>query len=96
MGRAIVLDRADNVATLIDPGQAGDEVTLTGEGDGTVRLAAKVDYGHKLATRAIARGEAVLKYGVVIGRAVEPIDVGQHVHVHNVEQLRARGDKEVA
>ncbi len=40
--------------------------------------------GHKLARRAIARGEKVIKYGVPIGRATVPIARGDHVHVHNV------------
>ena len=35
----------------------------------------------------------MLKYGIVIGRATHDIQQGQHVHVHNVEALRGRGDK---
>ena len=45
-------------------------------------------------TRAIAQGEPILKYGKVIGQATQPIRVGQHVHIHNVEALRARDDNE--
>lgn len=94
MPRALVLNAQDNVATLLDSAREGDDVTLSGEASGTVRLAADIDYGHKLATRAIPAGESVLKYGVVIGRATRAIPQGQHVHVHNVEALRARGDKD--
>ena len=40
--------------------------------------------GHKLATRAIAPGEAVRRYGQVIGHATQAISAGQHVHSHNL------------
>ena len=94
MVRAIVLNAEDNVATLVDAGKAGDQVSLSGEGSGTVTLAADVGFGHKLATRAIGKGEAICKYGVVIGKAPTSIGLGEHVHVHNVEALRGRGDRE--
>jgi len=41
--------------------------------------------GHKLATGAIAKGEAVRKFDQIIGFASEEIPAGAHVHVHNVE-----------
>lgn len=40
--------------------------------------------GHKVATRDIAKGEAVKRYNQIIGVAREPIKRGQHVHVHNL------------
>src|SRR5690606_27251365 len=40
--------------------------------------------GHKIARRAIAAGESVLKYGQVIGIASQDIAAGAHVHTHNV------------
>ena len=40
--------------------------------------------GHKIATRAIAKGEAVKRYNQIIGVALEAIAPGQHVHVHNL------------
>jgi altronate hydrolase len=41
--------------------------------------------GHKVALLDIAAGEAVRKYGQIIGFASEPIPAGAHVHVDNVE-----------
>lgn len=93
MVRAIVLNGGDNVATLIDPGKEGDSVSLLGEGSGSIRLACDIAFGHKLATRRIASGDTILKYGKVIGQATRDIATGEHVHVHNVEALRARGDR---
>ena len=40
--------------------------------------------GHKLATHAIAAGEAVRRYNQIIGHATQPIAPGQHVHSHNL------------
>jgi altronate dehydratase small subunit len=34
-----------------------------------------------------------MKYGLSIGTASQNIKAGDHVHVHNVESNRGRGDK---
>jgi altronate dehydratase small subunit len=92
MPRAIVLDPGDTVATLIDPARTGEAATLAGARSGTVTLSADVPFGHKIALADIPAGADILKYGQVIGRATAAIPAGAHVHVHNVEALRARGD----
>ena len=40
--------------------------------------------GHKVATRAIARGEPVRRYDQLIGVATQDILPGQHIHTHNL------------
>ena len=55
--------------------------TPVGEG---VLAAERVPAGHKVALRAYAPGEAVRKYGQVIGFATQPIAPGTHIHVHNL------------
>jgi altronate hydrolase len=40
--------------------------------------------GHKIAARAIAKGEPIKRYNQIIGVAREAIARGQHVHVHNM------------
>jgi altronate hydrolase len=58
---------------------------LAGEGGGEgVTVSGLVPPGHKVATRAIAAGEAVRRYGQVIGAATQAIAPGQHVHTHNL------------
>lgn len=93
MPRAIVLDRRDNVATLIDTGQPGESCTLQGEAAGEVVLLQAVPFGHKVCVRATAAGGDIVKYGQVIGKAARPLAVGEHAHIHNVESARGRGDK---
>jgi len=39
------------------------------------------------------KGTPLIKYGETIGSATEYIKQGDHVHVHNVEGLRGRGDR---
>ncbi|MDE2134429.1 MAG: altronate dehydratase [Alphaproteobacteria bacterium] len=53
-----------------------------------------IPFGHKIATRAIAAGEPVRKYGQVIGVATQDIAPGTHVHVHNVvtSDLRSKAE----
>jgi len=49
--------------------------------------------GHKYAVRDIEAGENIVKYGQPIGIASKDILPGQHVHVHNLESDRGRGDR---
>ncbi len=44
----------------------------------------RIPAGHKVAVRPHAAGEAVRRYGQVIGFATQPIAPGEHVHVQNV------------
>lgn len=75
----IRLNAADNVAVArarIDP-----EEMPSIEG---LRPLARIPRGHKMALAAIAEGEAVVKYGQVIGFASHDISAGDHVHTQNV------------
>tara|TARA_R110002020_G_scaffold335143_1_gene550301 strand:+ start:17448 stop:17729 length:282 start_codon:yes stop_codon:yes gene_type:complete len=93
MTRAIVLQSTDNVATLIDNTTSGASAELSGARTGAISIVADIPYGHKCAIVALRSGDEILKYGQVIGRAIANIEVGDHVHIHNVEALRARGDR---
>ncbi|MSP68145.1 MAG: D-galactarate dehydratase [Alphaproteobacteria bacterium] len=93
MIRGIVLHSNDNVATLIDTGEAGGSCKLQGEKAGQVKLAAALPFGHKVAIAAIKKGGPVIKYGQVIGNVTADVAIGEHVHVHNVESQRGRGDR---
>ncbi|CAB1080459.1 Altronate dehydratase (EC [Olavius algarvensis Delta 1 endosymbiont] len=90
---AIAIKEQDNVATAIKDIPSGQEAVVgVGEQTLTITVIQDIAYGHKFALRAIAKGEAVLKYSCVIGRATCNIEPGQHTHVHNLESLRGRGD----
>jgi len=88
-GAALRLSDADNVAVVLRALEPGTELVF---GDERIVAAEAIPVGHKLATREILAGGAVLKYGQTMGRATAPIAAGEHVHVHNVEGIRGRGD----
>ncbi len=44
-----------------------------------------IDLGHKVATRSIAQGSPIRKFGQMIGFATDDIVAGEWVHTHNVE-----------
>ena len=52
-------------------------------GDNTVTTA-RIMAGHKVAVRSHQPGDAVRRYGQIIGFATRPIAPGDHVHVHNI------------
>lgn len=45
----------------------------------------KIPAGHKFALRDIKKGEYIIKYGEIIGRATEDIPKGEWAHTHNVK-----------
>ncbi|AFM39489.1 altronate dehydratase [Desulfosporosinus acidiphilus SJ4] len=92
--QAVVINVKDNVATLVDDFTSGTEIHyFLGDQEQSVILLQDIPLGHKVALREIKKGEEVIKYGESLGGATADIKVGQHVHVHNMESLRGRGDK---
>ena len=98
-----VLHAKDNVATALADLTPGTEVesevpgqshggTQGGAASQRIAVRAPITFGHKIALVPITRGEPVVKYGEVIGLATQDISPGDHVHVHNVESQRGRGD----
>jgi altronate hydrolase len=74
----IRLNPADNVVVARVDLLPGTEIA--GE---SVRARVHVPAGHKIATAPVAPGEAVRKYGQILGFATEAIAPGDHVHTHN-------------
>jgi altronate dehydratase len=86
---ALVISARDNVATVLEPLEAGRVVTVA---SGSVTVVDQIPRGHKMAIRPIRSGESVVKYGSRIGIASADIRAGAHVHTHNVMSERGRGD----
>jgi altronate hydrolase len=78
----ITLHSDDNIAVAARQVPAGAAVQA---GGGTVTTRETIELGHKVATRPIAKGAAVRKFGQVIGFATTDIIPGTWVHTHNVE-----------
>jgi (2R)-sulfolactate sulfo-lyase subunit alpha len=92
MKHGILLHEADDdvgvaVADLKKGASVG-AVTLEGKAAGSVKLVSNVPLGHKVAMRELAKDKAVIKYGRPIGKAVQAIAKGAHVHIHNLKTSR--------
>lgn len=83
----VKVNEKDNVATLL-------KNFLKGSMAGDITLLDDISKGHKIALKDIKKGEYIIKYGEYIGIASMDIKKGEHVHVHNIEGIRGRGDKE--
>jgi altronate hydrolase len=78
---AVHLRPQDNIAVAARNLAAGLEIQVNGT---AVTLPSRVGLGHKVALKPIPKGEAIYKYGQIIGFASQDIAPGGHVHVHNV------------
>ena len=85
----LLLHPNDNVLLALTDLPAGH---VTHAGGTALTLPGAIAAGHKLARRGLAAGEILVKYGQPVGRTTAAVAPGAHVHVHNVESLRGRGD----
>lgn len=53
-----------------------------------IKALKEIPLGHKIAVRNMKVNETVIKYGHDIGRVVADIEVGDHVHIHNLKTKR--------
>lgn len=88
----VVHEEKDSVGVVVvEAVKAGQDLTgwiMTQDKTLTVKARSDIPIGHKLALRAIASGDTVIKYGHDIGRAVAGIQPGEHAHVHNIKTKR--------
>lgn len=89
MTAVLRISERDNVATALEGLEPARVVEV---GEVTIVVRERIPAGHKLALAAMGAGERVVKYGSPIGVASRPIDVGEHVHTHNMASTRGRGD----
>ncbi|MCL2840349.1 MAG: altronate dehydratase family protein [Defluviitaleaceae bacterium] len=75
---AIKINSRDNVAVALVEIKAGDVVL-------DITAVETIPAGHKIALEPIDSGKNVLKYGYPIGHATCDIQLGAHVHTHNLK-----------
>lgn len=90
MNPILKVHEIDNVATCLKSLDKGETVEIGGQ-----KISAREDVPvfHKIAAAEIKKGDLCYKYGQIIGRAINDIHSGDHVHVHNIESTRGRGDR---
>jgi altronate dehydratase len=78
----VVLAEGDNVGVAVREIASRDAArSAAGE---SVTAEEPIPLGHKIALRAISRGETIVRLGVPVGIATCDIAAGRLVHVHNV------------
>ena len=79
MFNIIKLNEKDNIgiATMDIPKNVDTNLNITSKDS--------IPYGHKISLKKINKGEYVYRYGQIIGITQCEIDIGKHVHSHNLE-----------
>lgn len=92
--KAILLNKADNVATALSQIQKGDVVDVIYNNEIVKRLIAldDIEIYHKIAVEPIQVGNNIYKYGEIIGKAIKFIEIGQCVHIDNIKGVRLRNE----
>ena len=80
--KAIRINPEDNVAVMLEDVKQKGNIEI--DGLMTVCLNEDISRGHKAALSDIKEGEAVIKYGNIIGYASKDIKKGDWVHTHNM------------
>ena len=88
----VVHEEGDGVGVVVVEGVKSGQ-PLTGwimEDDKDIAVTAKSDIpiGHKVALTDFKEGDTAIKYGQDIGRFVQGVKKGEHVHVHNLKTKR--------
>ena len=76
VAKTLRLNPEDNIVIALQALAAGD--------DGACEA---VPTSHKMATRTLAAGDMIVRYGQIIGKADCDIPVGSHVHEHNMSMV---------
>ena len=86
----IRLHESDNVVVARLDLSAGTRIPVE-----NVTCLDQISFGHKVATADIQKGQALQKYGQIIGFASCDIKAGQHVHTHNLEMKDFTRDHDI-
>jgi altronate hydrolase len=79
--RILKLDRRDNVMIALTDLRAGESVSLGKETHGVVT---DVPAKHKFALKEFAPDDQIIMYGVVVGKATQPIREGEVITTRNI------------
>ena len=78
----ILLHPDDNVLVCCRQVAKGEQAAFVG---GSVEARADVALAHKIARVALRPGDQIVRYGMPIGSATQPIAAGEWVHLHNMK-----------
>ena len=79
--KILILNEIDNIAVCLVDMDIGEVIRQDAL---NLTIQNRIPRGHKVATKAIAKDEGIIKYGERMGHATSEIKIGEHVHTHNV------------
>jgi altronate hydrolase len=78
----IVINEEDTVAVAIRTLKKGETIEIAGK---KIQVRDDISVPHKIALKNIKQGEVIRRYGYPIGLASKDIEIGEHVHIHNMK-----------
>lgn len=78
----VLLNKADNVFICCQTLKAGEIISINKQ---EINMVNPIDVGHKIAKENIKQGQKIIRYGVPIGSATADIEIGEHIHLHNMK-----------
>ena len=81
------IDARDNVLVALTDLRTGDRIEFS---DHVYILASNVPAKHKIAAQDLSAGDDVVMYGVLVGKAREPIQAGDVLTTRNVRHEPSR------
>ncbi|AUP80486.1 UxaA family hydrolase [Flavivirga eckloniae] len=82
----VQIDPKDNIIVAITPLEKGTVATIQGI---DITLKEDIKQKHKFALNDFAMGDEIFMYGVLIGKAIEPIQAGCAITIENVKHASA-------
>lgn len=82
MKEYIKINQRDNVAVALTDLTKNTKIDID---ENCIILKQNISRGHKFALKPIKKDENIIKYGSPIGHALNDIQSGEHVHVHNIK-----------
>ena len=79
--KILILNENDNIAVALVDLEVGEVINQDAL---NLTIQNRIPRGHKVATKAISKDDGVIKYGERMGHATSEINIGDHVHTHNV------------
>lgn len=94
MTDSFIINPKDGVCVVTRNVEKGEDITYILNGaEITVRAADDIPLYHKIAVKCVEAGGNVIKYGEIIGYATRNIEIGEHVHTHNLSDFVHKEEK---
>ena len=78
----VLVNETDNVLICCQTVEIGEEVMINKQ---KYKMLTGIDVGHKIAKASLTKGSKVIRYGVPIGSTTADVNIGEHIHLHNMK-----------